>query len=197
MDLDPLIQAQIDGKSIRASWVMLIDTPEPVRAWTGVGQLLHPPENFDPVGGMCLGLGEIGEMPGFSSMVNASAERREFTLSGVSPRIYALASVDAPEVRGRACKVGLRFFDDDLQALAPTLHIWDGTADLMRTARTSTPEGVKTRMVSLSVGSIMTGRRRPPMQSYTRSQQRGRTADDAFCDLVANMSTDRTFAWPP
>ena len=197
MNLDPLIEAQINGRLIRTSFFMRIDTPTPVRAWAGIGDFVLPPDNVETTGGTYKGLGVISDMPSFEQLVNGVAQRVEFTLSGVDQRISELADQDAPEVRSKRVNVGLQFLDDDWQPLADILWVWEGEADVIRKSSVSTPDFQRTYTITLSVGSITTGRRRPGLSYFTSAQQRRRSADDAFCDRTGLYTQSAEIKWPP
>lgn len=196
MNLDPLIQAQIDGHLIRRSVLMHIATATPVRAWTGVGPFEHPGDAVDATGGTYLGLGEMQDIPALQQLVNGVASRIELSLSGVDDRIVALADADAADVRSKIVTLGLQFFGADWQPLGDTLWIWDGEADVIRTDSVSSPDFGRQRTVTLSVGSLTTGRRRPVLSHFTRAQQRRRSPTDAFCDRTGLYSNDTELKWP-
>jgi hypothetical protein len=197
MNLDPLIQAQIDGKLIRRSVLLYVATDTPIRAWTGVGDFEKGSDLVDLTGGIYKGLGEIQDIPGLQQLVNGVAQRLDLTLSGVDARIVALADSEAADVRSKAVSIGLQFFDVDWSALGDTVWIWDGEADVVKSDSISNPDFGRFRTVTLSVGSLTTGRRRPKMTFFTRSQQRRRSPDDAFCDRVGLYSQDTELRWPP
>lgn len=197
MNLDPLISAQIDGHLIRRSVLMYVATDAPIRAWTGIGNFDHPGDDVDLTGGPYLGLGEMQDIPALQQLVNGVASRIELSLSGVDDRIVALADSEAAEVRSKVVTLGLQFFDEAWQPLGDTLWIWDGEADVIRTDSNSDPGFGRTRVVTLSVGSLTTGRRRPRLNHFTRAQQRRRSPDDAFCDLTGLYSGDTELKWPP
>lgn len=197
MNIDPLIQAQIDGHLIRRSVLMHIATDTPVRAWTGVGPFEHPGDAVDVTGGTYLGLGEMQDIPALQQLVNGVASRIELSLSGVDDRIVELADSEAADVRSKVVTLGLQFFGADWQPLGDTLWIWDGEADVIRTDTVSDPSFGRQRTVTLSVGSLTTGRRRPVLSFFTRAQQRRRSPDDAFCDRTGLYSGDTELKWPP
>lgn len=197
MNLDALIKAQIDGHLIRRSVLLYIATDEPVRAWTGVGPYDHPGDTVDTDGGTYLGLGEMQDIPALQQLVNGVAQRIELSLSGVDERIVALADADAPEVRSKAVTLGLQFFGENWQPLGDTLWIWSGEADVVKTSSISTPGFDRYRTITLSVGSLTTGRRRPRLSFWTRAQQRLKSLLDAFCDRTGLYSADTELKWPP
>lgn len=199
MNLDPLIDAQIDGKLIRMSILMHVATDTPIRAWLGVGPLEKAADGVDLTGGTYLGLGQMQSVPALQQLVNGTAQRIELSLSGVDEQIAALADAEAADVRSKVVSLGLQFLGPDWQPLGDTLWLWDGEADVVKAESVSGPgpEFQRTRMVSLSVGSTTTGRRRPKLSFFTRSQQRRRSADDAFCDRTGLYSADTELKWPP
>lgn len=197
MNLDPLIQAQIDGKLIRRSVLLYVATDTPIRAWTGVGDFDKAIDGVDTTGGIYKGLGEVQDIPALQQLVNGVAQRIELSLSGVDDRIAALADAEAADVRSKAVSIGLQFFGEDWAPLGDSLWIWDGEADVVKSDSVSTPDFGRVRTVTLSVGSLTTGRRRPRLAFFTRAQQRRRSADDAFCDRVGLYSQDTELKWPP
>lgn len=191
MNLNPLIQAQIDGRLLRASYLLRIDTPTPVCAWTGVGEIVVGGEPY-------LGLGLLPEVPSFQSLINGVAARVELSLSGVDIEVMSLANGEANDVRGREVKVGLLFLDTDFQPIGSPFWIGpDYRADVLTTDSVSSPDFGRVRTVTLSIGSITTGRRRPPLNYWTRAQQIVRSITDQFCDLVSRYSAESTMKWPP
>lgn len=191
MNLNPLIQAQIDGRLFCASYALRIDADTPVRAWTGAGTIMIDGEPY-------LGLGTIPDVPAFQSLVNGVASRLDLSLSGVDAQVLALASGEAAEVRGKEVKVGLIFLDKSLQPIGTPLWVGpDYEADVITTESISTADFGRARTVTLSVGSTTTGRRRPHLNYWTRAQQIIRSATDAFCDLVSRYTTESEMKWPP
>lgn len=196
MNLDPLIQAQIDGKLIRRCVLLYVATDTPIRVWTGVGDFDKAADAVDIEGGIYKGLGEIQEIPALQQLVNGVAQRIDLSLSGVDANIVALADSEAADVRSKAVSIGLQFFGEDWQTLGDTLWIWDGEADVVKSESLSGADFTRVRTITLSVGTLTTGRRRPKLTFFTRSQQRRRSPTDAFCDRVALYSADTELKWP-
>ena len=138
----------------------------------------------------------ISEVPAFDQLVNGVAQRVEFSLSGVDQTIAELADADAAEVRSKRVNVGLQFLDEDWQSLADIIWVWEGEADVIRKSSTSTPGFQRQYTITLSVGSLTTGRRRPDLSYFTGAQQRRRSPDDAFCDRTGLYSQGSEIKWP-
>lgn len=166
-----------------------------VRAWLGVGDFDVPADDVETDGGIYLGIGLVGDVPALRQLVGGVAERVEFTLNGADELTFRLADDQVDEVRGAPVNVGIVFFDEDWQAVAPVAWLWDGTADVPAVDRDGAG-GQVTRRVSLSVGSAFTDRTRPQLGFYTDKDQRRRSTNDAFCARVASYSVDSTIVWP-
>lgn len=190
MNLDAAIQAQIDGHMIRVSYLMRLSTDPVVRVWTGIGDIVIGAETFS-------GVGLMQEVPAIQSVVNGTAQRIDVSISGVDAEVIELIDQDADGIRFSQVEIGMIFMDDDWQPLSDSLWIWDGEADFVSTDSASNPDFNRYRTVTLSIGSLLTGRRRPKLNYFTKVQQRSRSADDAFCDLVSRYSAERAIKWPP
>lgn len=165
-----------------------------VRAWTGPGNIDIPPDAVDVTGGVYQGIGLVGEIPAIRQLIGGTAERVEFSLSGVDEATVSLADADADSVIGAPLHLGIVFFDQDWQA-APIVWAWDGTADLPSVSGES--QGLEVmRQVKLSVGTAYTDRTRPHLSFLTDAEQRERSPTDDFCVRVAGMSIDSTIKFP-
>jgi hypothetical protein len=165
---------------------------EPVRAWLGVGDYQVAADDVDETGGTYLGIGMVGDVPALRQLVGGLAERVEFTLNGADETTFALADDQVAEVRGAPVHVGVVFFDEDWQEVAPVAWLWEGTADQPGVDR----DGQLGRRVTLSVGSAFTDRTRPQLAFYTPADQKRRSPTDTFCDRVPAYGVDSTIQWP-
>jgi hypothetical protein len=167
---------------------------DPIRAWTGPGDLYLPPDDVDEAGGIYQGIGLVGEVPALRQLIGGTAERIEFSLSGVDEKTVSLADEEADEVIGAPLHVGVVFFDEDWQS-TPICWAWDGTADMPSVDQDGSG-GQVVRQVKLSVASAYTDRTRPFLAFLTDADQRRRSPTDAFCCRVAGYSIDSTIKWP-
>lgn len=187
------VLARLEAK--RYALVCLILSKDgPVRCWTGVGALDVPPDDVDVDGGRYLGIGLLGDLPEFRSLIGGTAERVDFLLSGVDDLTLSLADDSADAVIGAPVTVGVIFFDLDWQA-TPVSWFWDGTADVPSVEQEANGPQV-VRQVRLSVASRFTDRTRPQLSYWTDAEQRRRSPTDSFCSRVAGYSIDSTIKWP-
>lgn len=172
--------------------------PEPVRLWLGFGDIRPGADIYDPAGALYRGLGELKDAPASKQLLNGTAERVEFTLSGVSEGVLALAAGDdADAVKGRAVTVGFALMDDRW-ALIAGIH-WTGfyVADYIGGQQAvADGDSVPVRTVTLSCGTRFTGRRRAPYGYLTNQDQQGRFPGDLSCSLVPTYAHGFTKRWP-
>lgn len=165
-----------------------------VRVWLGVGAIDPGINAYDASNEIYAGLGELIDVPSLNQLINGLAERVTFHVSGVSERTSALASLEADTVKGTAVAVGICLFGAAWQQLGVPVWLWRGTADFV--TRTQQSDGrMTTRMIELSVGSLMTGRRRRGLSFLTDRDQQSRHLGDRFCERTVLYSAFEK-VWP-
>lgn len=185
---------QIAGGTVRPGVFLRIDSDPPIRLWSGVGRFAVAADAIEIEGGDYDGFGEVIGLPALQQLINGLAERVEFALSGIDAEILALAAGDAASVEGRAVHLGLTVLDSDWQAISPMAWLWEGEADLLTTRRQGAGDEAE-RTVTLSVGSIFTGRRRPRPTFFIDSDQKAISPDDRFCERTG-LTVTFAKAWP-
>lgn len=179
---------------VRESYLMKIDTPDPARIWSGVGDLLIPADSVESAPATYLGAGQLLSVPDFQQLINGVAERLEFTVSGVDDETIRLALEDAPTVHNSAIYIGRIDFDANWQRVGSVE--WEATfrADCL-TVESQADNGMRVRTLKLSAGSADTGRSYSPAAFFTDADQRKRSATDAIFTFVSNISrgTSRVF----
>lgn len=180
---------------VRESYLLKIDTADPARIWSGVGNLEIPADGIvESAPAVYLGAGELLSVPDFQQLINGVAERLEFIVSGVSDETVRFALEDAPTVKNSAIYVGRIDFDENWQQIGPVE--WEATfrADCL-TVESEAGGGRRVRTLKLSAGTDDTGRTYAPVTFFTDADQRARSADDSIFDHVAliNNGTSRIF----
>lgn len=168
-----------------------IDTPEPARLWSGVGDLFVPADAIETTGGAhYLGGGELlGGLDEVEQLINGTAARIELSVSGVTMATAKIFTEEAPDLKGAALDVGVAEFDDLWQLIAIT---WQARYRIDKAAVT---RGDNERTISISMGSDDTGRSRSSGSYWTDAAQQRRSPGDRIFDRVAgiNAGTTRTF----
>lgn len=171
------------------------DPPAWARMWGGVGDFPINADLIDTQGGIYSGFGEMLDVPALQQLINGLAERIEFTLSGVRAETLALIGSEAEAVRDAPAHLWMVPLGQDLQPLGAPIWVWEGKADVLRAKRVGQGASAS-RSVTVSVGSIFTGRRRPKFRNFTGPDQRRRSADDAHCDRAGLYNAGTTRKWP-
>lgn len=196
-ELDAL---ESDGQQ-KALFVRAVTTQGIIRVWFGVGPFVVPPgmdEVLDPNGASYNGFGEMMNAPIFQRLINGSAERLEFLLSGTSPMVTRLASAEANTVKRQPVSMGLGIMGQDWQMLGDIHWCWRGIADFIKTS-TIGAQDIKsqtTSTVTMSVGSMMTARRRRGLSYWTDTDFQTDHPGDRICERTLKYSDRVAKEWP-
>jgi hypothetical protein len=173
-----------------------LETDPVVRLWLGVGNIKPGVNAYDPDGVIYQGFGAVQSVPSFKQMINGSAQRVEFTISGVSQDILAVASGD--EVRGKRLSIGLAILDLDWSLLGPVKWCANYTADFIRIEQVAVVDvqAMILRSVTLSCGTLLTGRRRPGLAYFSNQDQQTRFPGDRFCERTPVYANGFSKSWP-
>lgn len=191
---------ELQAGAPRIGYFFRLDTDPVVPIWMGIGRVKPGVDSIDPeTGRTYYGFGEIVDVPSFRQLINGQAERISFNLSGVSEEIVKLATEeDAPAIKGADTALGFALMGEDWQPLGSIKWIRRYTADVLKAGQavSEDPGAHQVRTISLSVGSLMTGRRRPGLSYFTDFDQQRRSPGDKFCERTTLYSQETTKAWP-
>jgi hypothetical protein len=201
MNLSSAELTALDQAAVRIGLFFRLDTvPTPVRLWGGIGPCKPGVNALDPVDGASYaGFGELGNVPAFQQLINGAAERVEFTLSGVSAEVANIATVeDADAVKNRTCALGSAIMDADWQMVGTVHWPFQGVADFLGVSIEGASEvgGEAVRVIKLSVGNGLTGRKRRGFAYWTDQDNQRRSPGDLFCQHVAKISMVARKVWP-
>lgn len=198
MNLNDAELAVLQSGMQRIGIFFRLDTSPVVRLWLGIGNIEPGVNVLDLEGATYQGFGAIQDVPELNQMINGAAARVDFTLSGVSGDVLAIASGDDAEaVKGRAVAVGFGIFGSDWSLLGAIKWFANYTADYLAVQQSADdPMAPIVRTVTLSCGSLMTGRRRPSLSYFSDQDQQARSPGDLFCSLVARYAHGFQKPWP-
>lgn len=181
----------------RESYIVRIACDPPALIWSGFGPLSLPADAVIPEAAIAHGAGELVNIPDFQQLMNGTAERLDFQLSGVSQEATRLALEDAPSVRGARVDIGRIDFGPDWQPLGPVE--WEATfeARSLTVSRPVSDNGNVTRTISLSIAHGSTARRRAPLAFFTDADQRRRSPTDKVFDRVSSINGGTTRRFGP
>lgn len=193
---DAEIDALHDGAP-RIGLFLRLEVDPVLRCWLGVGSIDVGFDVLDAGGATYRGFGQMLNLPVFQQLINGAAERVELKLSGGDDGILALANFSG-EVKGKRCDIGFALFDE-AWALLGSIH-WcrHYVADFlaMEVSPASDPDQQTTKTATLSIGSLMTGRRRRGLSYFNNQDQQARSPTDLFCERVAKYSVLAQKLWP-
>ncbi|AIT81593.1 hypothetical protein [Novosphingobium pentaromativorans] len=181
--------------SYRESVVVRIDCDPPALLWSGIGNLLMPADDVIPADAIALGGGELVSVPDFQQLIGGTAERLDFTVSGVSDETVRFAIDDAATVRGARVDIGTIRFDNDWQLASVTWEQVFEARSLSVSRPQSDSSGNLTRSITLTIVQGSTTRSRAKIAFFTDSDQRRRSSDDAIFSHVGGITlgTSRRF----
>lgn len=178
----------------RESIVAYIACEPPAILWSGVGPLPLPADIVLPEPMVALGGSELLSVPDFQQLINGTAERLDFAVSGVSEETLRLATEDAPSVMGAPVHIGTVQFDEDWQV---DVVEWEATfeARSLSVSRAGGQSGQITRTITLTIVAGESVRSRAPNSFFTDADQRRRSPTDAIFSHVAGITagTSRRF----
>lgn len=191
--------AALESDVVNIGVFFRLETDPIVRLWLGFGNIAAGVNTYDLTGAEYIGFGEIQEIPELNQMINGAAQRVDFTLSGVSGDVLQIASGgDAEQVKGKPVAVGFALMAQDFSLLGSIKWFASYTADYLSVQQpaVSDPTQPIVRTVTLSCGSLMTGRRRPSFSYLSDQDQQARHPGDLFCSLVGRYAHGFNKAWP-
>lgn len=175
----------------RYAFLLRINTGEPLRLWTGVGDVeTDPDDDLDP-SQVYAGIGILTGLPAIRQLVGGIAEQLTITMSGVDAIPQSYVDDDGSDIVGAEINIAIVFFDDDWQQVGPAGWIWSGTVGPVTSAY---DDGVET--VSLSVASEFLDRSRAAPRYWSDAGHRVRHPGDDMCSLMAALSAGVTIKWP-
>lgn len=189
----------LEAGTVRVAIFFRLETVPVVRIWLGIGNIQPGINVYDVTGAEYKGFGAIQNVPSFNQLVNGKAERIEFTISGVSGDIHAIASGgDAQQVKGKRVAIGLAVMAADWSLLGPVHWCANYFADFLsvQQAETDDPLQPVVRSITLSCRSLLTARRRPSYSYFTDQDQQARFPGDRFCERVSVYANGFNKTWP-
>jgi hypothetical protein len=191
--------AALQSGATRIGVFFRLDTDPIVRIWLGFGDIASGVNTYDPSGALYHGFGEIQNLPVFRQLINGSAERVDFTISGVSGEILSVASGGDPDqVKGKRVAFGFALMDQAWVMLGAVKWCANYTADYLaiEQALTGDPAQPVVRTIRLSCGTLLTARRRPALSYFSDQDQRSRSPGDRFCERTPIYCTGFNKSWP-
>lgn len=174
----------------RPAIFLRVDLATPVRFWFGVGDIKTDIDATDS-GATYSGLGDIMTLPAFSQVLNATADRIDFTLNGVSARVASLFSAQSDNIKGKYLRLGFSMFSQDWSLAGTPVWLRTLIMDYL-----SIQGDAQTRSVMISTATVFSGRRRSRTQYFTDAEQQIISSGDRFCENAQLYSMGINKPWP-
>jgi hypothetical protein len=171
----------------------------PLNLWFGVGDVVAGVyDSFSDldVPTVFYGRGQFADVPALQQLINGAADRVVISLSGVSDDVLRLVGSHKHQVPGARLRIGIALFDSYWQILGTVKWIFTGITDYASQAIVSTEEGTFQNMVSISVGTRWTARRRPQASYMTDADQQHRSPGDEFLKRTIIYTNEHKKTWP-
>lgn len=170
---------------MRESFGIRIASDPPARLWGGFGELLVPADIVEDAPAIYLGGGELLNAPDFEIPINATAERLDIRISGVSSSILPIFLAEAASVKGAKVHF-VRFYFDEHWQLEDVEYDTVWRAD--KISIVSEDNDGRTRTIILSIATEDTNRNRSPQAFFTDQDQRRRSPTDAIFSHVSQIT---------
>lgn len=175
----------------RYALFLRVGTTIPFYVWTGVGPYQASEDDDLAPNVVYSGAGILRSIPGLRQLMAGTAERLQFGFSGVDLKPVSWMNDDA-SILDAEINVGIVFFDQNWQAVAPIAWFWDGIADVVNSSYDAL-----TKTINLSVVSGYADRQRAQLRYWTDANHQSRHPGDLFCQRVSIYSIGTESKWPP
>lgn len=167
------------------------------RLWLAFGDIRGAPNTLDAAEETYSGLGEVLNIPPLAGLVNGTADRVTLQMSGVSPKMMALASLEAETVKVRRMTIGICEFDENWQMKATGIRwIWTGWSDFVSLKYASDRSGKIVRVIACQVSTLFTRRRRATFFYWTFEETKRRSPTDLFWERTKLYARGTQKVWP-
>lgn len=170
---------------------------EPLYLWFGVNDVPTRIESVDETGQIYIGGGKLINVPELEVLINGTADRVDFTITGLNPENIASLDIAGAEVRGAEVHVAITALDHRYQPVVNPIPVWSGRASYV-TENLPAVSGTKNQTVtlSLSVGSGDTTRERASASLWSDAQHQALFPGDLFCKGTARLARGSMPVWP-
>jgi len=173
-----------------------VATVPPLHLYFGVEEITAGIESVDEAGTIYQGAGKLIGVPTLEVLVNGTADRVEYTLSGLEPGSGAKFAESIPPVRGADVYMGLTTLDRYYQPMSAIIPVWNGIAS--HTGESSPPVmGMESPNLTLSLAVVSgeTSRSRASRSIWSPTHQKAISPTDKFCDETARLARGVDPTW--
>lgn len=176
-----------------------LDTSSPITLWYGVSDIPAVIPSLDVAGTIYQGAGLIADIPdAIEVLINGSADRADWIMSGIDPALTANLADGAPSVVGKLATFGVASLDERWQMGSDIIEMWDGTADFWAESQPIQTDVTKPKTRTLMLAT-MTGdasRALGFFATWTDRIQKLISPTDRFCERTPRYYQGQIIQWP-
>lgn len=173
-NLPPALADEVEKSSLRPFLALYIALPDPVRVFTGVGEINLNGQTY-------IGGAGIGSLEMIQESTDGSATGVKASLFEVPADLAGDISANAKQ--GVAMEVYCGAFDESFQGIVGVQMIWRGRLDTFEVTDSGT-----SLSVTINGESRMRDQRRPSVKRFTDEYQQRKYPGDKFFQYVAQMA---------
>ncbi|API58857.1 hypothetical protein BSL82_05650 [Tardibacter chloracetimidivorans] len=172
-DLGTALSREVVKPSLNPFFAVELALDDPIRAWTGIGELSFGGHTW-------LGTGALGTVSGIGEDADGAATGVSVTLSGIDPSFEA--DLMEQDYRGKGFSLYVGALDEAFKTVAagPKL-LWKGRVDSVEV------QDGDTLAITITAESRMRDQGRPRIRRYTDQEQRRRFPGDRFFEYLTQM----------
>ena len=174
-------------------------TDPALHLWWGVSDKPAQIDALDVAGTVYNGAGLITDVPdALEMLINGTASRVDWEMSGVPPNLTANLSATAPSVVGARVDFAISALDSRWQIIGSPVPVWVGSADFWAEAQSPQTDVTKPKLrkIILSTMAGDTSRALPYFATWTDIDQQQISATDTFCERVPRYYVGQIITWP-
>lgn len=173
-DLPAELDAAIEEPVVRPFLALFIDFPDPVRVWTGTGNIIFEGEEWIGAGGVgaidTIGEGTDGSAVGIkASLFNVPSEFRD--------------DIADQATKGATFEVWVGALNETFQVVEAVKLLWKGRSDTYEVV-----DGGETLTVNVTGESRMRDQRRPAIKRFTNTYQQSKHPGDLFFEYADSLA---------
>lgn len=176
-----------------------LDTTPALHLWWGVSDKPAQIDALDVAGQIYNGAGLISDVPdALEMLINGTASRVDWEMSGVPPSLTAELASAAPSVVGARVDFAIAALDSRWQIIGTPVSVWVGTADFWAEAQSPQADVTKPKLrkIILSTMAGDSSRSLPYFATWTDIDQQQISATDTFCERVPRYYVGQVITWP-
>lgn len=178
--MDAAVATALGNDNVPLAVLVELDLPSaPVRAWSGLGELVWSGKIF-------LGVGSLGKISPLEEGDDLRARGFSLSLSGIPPEMLSLSLQES--YQGRRASIWIAVLNSDYQLVANPIGPWIGRID------TQDGELGETATVTINVESRLIDWERPRIRRYTDADQQLAYPGDRGCEFVSQM-VEKELVW--